>query len=132
MVSQYIYMWRFVARSPSSPHCVVLLGAVAVAGALLVGCGDQDKAHETFIPASGTVEQFQRYCSVCHMDARTGAPLAGDRSVWQERMAKGMPTLMKSTIEGMGDMPPLGLCFECSGDEFEALINYMSNGEFEP
>ena len=114
---------------PTFPACAALLGVVLLGAVLLVaGC---EKETTTFIPTPGTVEQYQRYCSVCHSDKRTGAPLAGDRQAWDERVDKGMQIMMTSTIEGMGNMPPLGLCFECSRDEFEALINYMQEGEFE-
>lgn len=115
------------------PTCVVQVGVIllALAGAaLLEGCSEkQSKVYETFVPTSSTLEQFERYCSVCHTDARTGAPLAGDRQAWQERLAKGMQILIENTIDGVGDMPPLGFCFECGHDEFEALINYMTFGD---
>lgn len=97
---------------------------------LLVACSEQrSEVYETFVPTSSTLDQYQRYCSVCHTDERTGAPLSGDRQAWQERMDKGMNVLIESTANGMGAMPPLGLCFECSRDEFEALINYMYSGD---
>ena len=110
---------------------VLLVGVLLVEVVSLSACSEgQSKVYETFVPTSSTLEQYQRYCSVCHTDERTGAPLAGDRQAWRERMEKGMQVLIASTIDGMADMPPLGLCFECSRDEFAALINYMSAGDF--
>jgi cytochrome c5 len=42
------------------------------------------------------------------------------------RMEKGMETLVKHADEGFNTMPPKGLCFDCSADEFKALIEYMA------
>ena len=103
------------------PLCVLLLSSCSES---------QNEVYETYVPTSSTLEQYQRYCSVCHTDERTGAPLAGDRLAWRERMDKGMQVMIESTANGMGAMPPLGLCFECTRDEFEALITYMYSGEF--
>jgi len=109
---------------PVVSRCVLLVTCVV----LLAACSEQHK--ETFIPTSSTVDQYKRYCSVCHTDERTGAPLAGDRPAWQERIDKGLDVMIESTANGMGAMPPLGLCFECTRDDFEALINYMCYGDF--
>jgi cytochrome c5 len=57
----------------------------------------------------------------------SGAPLTGDTAAWQPRMQQGMDTLLQHVVEGFGGMPPLGLCFECDEQQFEALIEFMAN-----
>ena len=58
--------------------------------------------------------------------AATGAPLTGDEKAWMLRYEKGMPLLVDNVINGFGGMPALGLCMDCSADEFEALIAFMA------
>ena len=45
---------------------------------------------------------------------------------WQPRMEKGMETLVKSVTEGLNAMPPKGMCFDCSEQDYKALIEYMA------
>ena len=67
-------------------------------------------------------EIYGRSCRSCHTIAATGAPLTGDAEAWRVRMEKGMPVLVDNVVNGFGGMPPFGMCMECDGDQFEALI----------
>ena len=51
--------------------------------------------------------------------------MTGDRAAWSARMDKGMNVLVDNVINGIGGMPPLGMCMDCGADEFEALILFM-------
>ena len=64
-----------------------------------------------------------RSCGLCHVDGNAGAPIVGDEGVWAERVAKGREVLMTSTLDGLGNMPPLGYCMACTREDFEALID---------
>ena len=75
---------------------------------------------------------YQRSCRSCHTIAGTGAPLTGDTSAWAPRMEKGMGMMLDSVINGSGGMPPLGLCMDCSAEQFEALIRFMAAAEPAP
>ena len=55
-----------------------------------------------------------------------GAPPAGDAAAWAPRLAKGEDTLLRHTIEGFNNMPPLGYCMDCSRDDFRRLIRFMA------
>lgn len=72
---------------------------------------------------------YDRSCRSCHTLAATGAPLTGDHSAWQPRMAKGLDVMLESVVSGSGGMPPFGLCMDCDADQFEALILFMAKGE---
>ncbi|MGI9279679.1 MAG: c-type cytochrome [Endozoicomonas sp.] len=72
------------------------------------------------------ISLYERSCKSCHEVAATGAPLTGDQQAWSERMDKGMDTLLQSAINGSGAMPPLGLCMDCTEQDFINLIQYMS------
>ncbi|NQX89874.1 MAG: cytochrome c5 family protein [Halioglobus sp.] len=75
---------------------------------------------------------YLRSCRSCHTVAATGSPLTGDRAAWAPRMAKGMEVMLNSVISGFGGMPPLGLCMDCSPDQFESLIRFMAQTEHAP
>jgi cytochrome c5 len=36
-----------------------------------------------------------------------------------------MDTLMASTLNGIGMMPPKGTCMNCSDEELQAAVDYM-------
>ncbi len=72
---------------------------------------------------------YQRSCKNCHEVEATGAPLLGDKTRWSEILDKGMDTVLDRAMSGYQGMPPFGQCFECSPEQIEALIMYMSNPE---
>ncbi|WP_439135695.1 c-type cytochrome [Pseudomaricurvus sp.] len=110
---------------------VVLIAVLAG----MVGCGDQqDASHsaaaqpQSLIPDDPQLaEIYQTSCRACHIVPGTGAPLTGDINAWKPRATKGMGTLLDNVINGFGGMPPLGLCMDCSAEEFEALIRFMAS-----
>jgi cytochrome c5 len=75
------------------------------------------------------VDRYGKTCVVCHDTGAGGAPKTGDAVAWAPRLAKGMDALVASVTKGMGAMPPKGMCFDCSADEFKALIEYMAAGK---
>ena len=75
------------------------------------------------------VDRYNKTCVVCHAAGAAGAPKTGDVAQWAPRMEKGMDTLVSSVDKGMNAMPPKGMCFDCSADDFKALIEYMAAGK---
>jgi cytochrome c5 len=71
-------------------------------------------------------EQWARSCAMCHVDGTGGAPVLGDASAWAPRLAAGDEVLLRHTLEGFQNMPPLGYCMDCTGDDFLSLIRFMS------
>lgn len=69
---------------------------------------------------------YNRSCSVCHAAGAAGAPVTGSEKDWAPRLEKGMDTLVSSVKNGMNAMPPQGMCFECSDEQYKALIEYMA------
>jgi len=109
--------------------------------ALLTACGDpesraapqREAASRQLVPADRELAGiYQRSCRSCHTIAATGAPLTGDAAAWTGRLDKGMDTLLDSVINGFGGMPPLGLCMDCTAEQFEALIRFMAGQESAP
>ena len=73
-----------------------------------------------------TASTYQKTCATCHEGGVLNAPKKGDKTTWQHLMSqKGMDGLVKSTKQGMPQMPAKGLCATCSDDDFRQLIEYM-------
>jgi cytochrome c5 len=43
-------------------------------------------------------------------------------------MEKGFDTVWQNAIKGIGGMPPMGTCGDCSDDEIKAAIEHMIEG----
>jgi cytochrome c5 len=69
---------------------------------------------------------YDQYCFACHATGVTDAPRFGNADDWAPRIAKGMDTLMLSTINGFNIMPPKGTCMSCSDDELRSAVHYMA------
>lgn len=76
--------------------------------------------------AEPNMEKYNKSCAVCHAQGVAGAPKAGDAEAWAPRMEKGMDALMASVKNGLNAMPPKGMCFDCSDEEYMELIKYMA------
>ncbi|WP_447749085.1 c-type cytochrome [Pseudomonas nicosulfuronedens] len=114
---------------PATPWLPVAL--LALAG-LLGGCGD-----DAAPPAAGNAaaltpsdpalaKVYDSSCKLCHANPASGAPQSGDTKAWQPRVAQGADSLLDHSINGYKGMPPMGLCMQCSEDQFLALISFMS------
>jgi cytochrome c5 len=100
--------------------------------ALLGGCGEEAELQVPVgdaqaMPADEALAQlYGASCRQCHANPAAGAPLTGDVAAWETRLAKGMDTLLEHSINGFQGMPPMGMCMQCSEEEFRALIAFMS------
>ncbi len=73
------------------------------------------------------MDKYNKSCSVCHATGAAGAPLVHDTAAWQPRLDKGMDQLLQSVHNGLNAMPPKGMCFDCSDDDYKALITFMAS-----
>lgn len=72
------------------------------------------------------VDSYKRTCMVCHAAGAAGAPKTGATERWQGLLDnKGMDALVQSVRNGLNAMPPTGMCFDCSDEDYKALIEYM-------
>ena len=72
------------------------------------------------------MDKYNKSCAVCHATGAANAPKTGDAAAWEPRLAKGMEALVASVDKGMNAMPPMGMCFDCSADDYKALIEFMA------
>jgi len=76
--------------------------------------------------AEPDMDKYNKSCAVCHNSGAAGAPKTGDGAAWEPRVAKGMDTMVQSVSSGLNAMPPKGMCFDCSDEDYKALIEYMA------
>lgn len=93
------------------------LSLAAVAGAAMFSMAAQ---------SAPDMAKYNKSCSVCHAGGVAGAPKTGDAQAWEPRMAKGLDALLASVKNGLNAMPPMGMCFDCSDEEYKELIKYMA------
>ena len=76
--------------------------------------------------AEPDMDKYNKSCAVCHASGAANAPKTGDVAAWEPRMAKGMEVLVQSVHNGLNAMPPKGMCFDCSDEDYAAMIDYMA------
>jgi len=77
--------------------------------------------------AQPPMDKYNRACAVCHTAGVAGAPKTGDAAAWAPKLEKGMDALVASVKSGLNAMPPKGMCFDCTDEDYVALITYMSS-----
>lgn len=77
------------------------------------------------------IELYQSYCQACHVAQNGIAPKAFDENNWKPRLKLGLNALVNNAITGKGNMPAQGGCQECTYEDFEELILYMSKSQTE-
>lgn len=68
---------------------------------------------------------YRQLCSTCHSSGQDLMPQLNDPQAWQPRLAQGIESLYRNTIDGIGDMPAKGLCENCSDAELRAAVDFM-------
>ncbi len=103
----------------------------------LTGCGEKDTSHTSPTPEASIAtialspsnqEIYDISCKVCHEQSASGAPLTGKAADWKARDAQDMASVLKNVLDGSGNMPAMGGCFDCSDEQFTAIIGHMSAG----
>ena len=70
-------------------------------------------------------EVYDTACTTCHAIALAGAPKFGDRLSWGERANEDLDHLVETVTNGLGGMPPMGMCMDCSQEELTNSVQYM-------
>jgi cytochrome c5 len=68
---------------------------------------------------------YANACMTCHSIGLAGAPKFADATTWGVRPDKGLAALTMSVKNGLGGMPPKGLCMDCSDDELSLAVQHM-------
>ncbi len=119
---------------------------IAVLGLLLTACSNEAVVEQVAVSAEPLqasaaqieyaefaepsdiylAEIYNRSCTSCHSVDGAGAPLTGHSEEWNRRLTlRGERGLLASTLKGSEGMPAMGMCADCSEDDFQSLINFM-------
>lgn len=119
----------------SLPRIALLTVAAALAAC---GSGQDGKPAAAAAPAplapaaSPAIQKiYDSTCSNCHGKPASGAPQAGDSKAWAPRVAQGRELVLGHIINGYKGMPPMGLCMQCSEEDFTAVTEYMSGARLQ-
>jgi len=97
-------------------------------GESLVGKSLVGEGIAVTVDSARVARLWSQSCALCHVTGVAGAPRSGNVDDWAPRLATGKPLLLKHTIEGYNNMPPLGYCMACTEADFSALIDLMAGG----
>lgn len=104
----------------------VLISVIILA--VLSGCSKSEKEDSTS-SLSAELESgkaiVKANCKVCHAQGINGAPVIGNKVMWDPRKEKGLDALTANAISGVGLMPPKGGKTHLSEEEFKLAIRYM-------
>lgn len=68
---------------------------------------------------------YRFVCAGCHDGGAYGAPRPGVAAEWQPIQQQERALTYRRTIEGVGAMPPRGLCNFCKDDQLRRTVDYM-------
>ncbi|MBB4864142.1 cytochrome c5 [Pseudomonas nitritireducens] len=112
------------------PATTILPAVLLALAALLGGCDEKPApaaSAAALAPADPALAKvYDSSCKLCHANPASGAPQTGDAKAWQPRVAQGADSLLDHSINGFKGMPPMGMCMQCSEEQFLALISFMS------
>ncbi|CAK0749255.1 hypothetical protein CCP3SC5AM1_150019 [Gammaproteobacteria bacterium] len=81
------------------------------------------------IPSSDDLENgknvYVAACFVCHETGAAGAPLRGDQTAWQPRLAQGRKALLFHVLNGFNSMPRRGGSPNLTENEMAAALSYL-------
>ncbi len=114
-----------------SRRAAILLSILALAA-----CGKSSEsapapaAPTTAVASNPAIQKiYDSSCRTCHGSPASGAPQAGDSKAWAPRVAQGRDVILGHILNGYQKMPPMGLCMQCSEDDFVALTEFMSGSQ---
>ena len=94
---------------------------MAITAALFVFMSARAVSSDPVTPR--TAQLFRTSCAGCHANPATGAPLVGDSHAWDG--SREIEVLLANVVNGVGRMPPLGMCGACTEDDLRALIRLL-------
>lgn len=107
---------------------VALLAVAGEDNSALAAAAAPAAAAEPAAPMTGEAV-YNMACIACHGQGIGGAPVFGDRAAWAARIAQGMDTLRRHSIEGFqgsaGFMPPKGGRVDLADESIINAVDYM-------
>jgi cytochrome c5 len=100
-------------------HLLRQVTVISISASLLIACDKTDPD----VAAGEAV--FNQTCKVCHASGINGAPIVGNRKMWQARSAQGVDTLVEHASQGFGLMPAKGGNETLSDEQIRQAVKYF-------
>jgi cytochrome c5 len=68
---------------------------------------------------------YDQVCAKCHRSGIDGAPKLSDKLEWSKRLSAGKTVMLKSVIDGKGEMPARAGKEALTDDDAVAAIEYI-------
>ena len=111
-------------RTARGRLAVAILVATATTAAAIPAAVVASSSSAALEPRQARI--FAQVCARCHVRPGLGIPVVGDDAAWAPLREKGIETLVAHTVEGFGNMPPLGTCGYCSERDLRLLVAFMA------
>lgn len=93
---------------------------------LVTGCNSDDATTSSLSPELEKGKQIvEGRCFACHAQSINGAPIVGNKKMWQKRATQGKTVLVEHAINGFGLMPAKGGFTDLSDEEISYAVGYM-------
>lgn len=72
-------------------------------------------------------EQYEKFCTICHLPGSHGAPKVGDRDAWTQRLRSGLNPVYRNAIEGIPNTTMLAKGGQAGlpDAELRAIVDFM-------
>ena len=96
--------------------------------ALSAACSDDTSVEKTSKQAQVAESEaellYRKNCKVCHAQGINGAPILGNKKMWQPRLQKGVDALVNNAINGVGLMPAKGGKTHLSDEQIRSIVEF--------
>lgn len=84
-------------------------------------------ASATTAASASPAEQYEQFCTICHLPGAHGAPRVGDRDAWTQRLRSGLNPVYRNAIGGIPNstMLPKGGQAGLSDNDVRAIVDFM-------
>ena len=81
----------------------------------------------TKVCAATPAEQYEQFCTICHLPGSHGAPKVGDRDAWTQRLRSGLNPVYRNALEGISNTTMLAKGGQAGlpEGEFRAIVDFM-------
>lgn len=85
----------------------------------------RDEGTATEAPPVNNQLLYQLVCSGCHNQGGYNAPRLGHPGEWAAVLQREREQVYRRVLEGIGDMPAKGMCYQCSEKQLNDLVDYV-------
>lgn len=102
--------------------------AIVVLCGMSTACSYENSSDQSSVKTAAVESEgellYRKNCKVCHAQGINGAPILGNKKMWQPRLAKGVDALVDNAVNGVGLMPAKGGKTHLSDDQIRTIVEF--------